>query len=347
MKKILYINLKKNKRLKFFIGSSETTREAPFNKIRINTIRKNSINFNFDAYVSYSPLHIKNINYSFLEWFIGFAEGDGTFYSQKLKNDKMRLSFEIGQKDPKVLYLIKKVLGFGLIHSRQKKNTNQPYWVYRIQTKKNIQRLIHLLNGNLVLTKRRVQFNKWLKKAKKMNIVPFNLRTKNISIYNGVQISLKTGWLSGFIDAEGCFYATLSTPSTCSLLTPSIKQKMHITQKKVYNEDELLQKIGVLFLSTAQVKPLSSKKIRKQNNLLASKSKQLESSFRIEISSLASHKCIMQYLSKFKLKTNKWISFCRWSRVVMAREKNYHLCEENLPKLLQLCKAINMTNLIQ
>lgn len=63
--------------------------------------------------------------------------------------------------------------------------------------------------------------------------------------------------------------------------------------------------------------------------------------FRVEISSLQSHQLMIQYFQKFKLKTNKYISFHRWSRVVKAREKNAHLCEINIPKLTRLCKAIN------
>lgn len=54
-------------------GSSETTREA--------------FDFNFSKYIETKPEHNKNVDQNFLEWFIGFTEGDGSFitYSKKIK----------------------------------------------------------------------------------------------------------------------------------------------------------------------------------------------------------------------------------------------------------------------
>lgn len=238
--------------------------------------------------------------------------------------------FEICQKDPKVLYLIKKTLGFGSVKISKRKSGK--YWVYKIYSKKNIQKIIHLFNGNLVLTKRKVQFERWLKAAKLWKCLPRAFQKKNF--YRFVTVSTKTAWLSGFIDAEGCFYATLSTPSHRSKVTRSLKQKFHLTQKNVYDEKELLQKIGICFKSKAKVAKTYSKGKQKR---ISNRTKY----FRIEMSSLDSHELLKQYLQTFPLRTKKWIAFCRWARIVEARRMNYHLCENNLPKLEKLCKAIN------
>lgn len=83
------------------IGSSETTRESPF------------YNFDFANYIKYHrPVasHHKckediYITTHFLEWFIGFAEGYGSFESRLVEGwpDKnavfVSLSFTIVQKD--------------------------------------------------------------------------------------------------------------------------------------------------------------------------------------------------------------------------------------------------------
>lgn len=180
--------------------------------------------------------------------------------------------------------------------------------------------MILLLNGNLVLTKRYVQFNKWIEMARNKNYLPLNFQNKQIKR----QVSTQTAWLSGFIDAEGCFFANVSTPPPRSLLTFSLKQKMHITQKNEYDEKQTLEKIGQLFFSKA--------KVHKANE---------NCSYRIEISSLKSHQQIRDYLSRFKLKTNKYISFCRWLRILTVREKKENLIEINLPKLQRLCSVIN------
>lgn len=94
------------------IGSSETTRETPF------------INFDFTEFMKNAvPSHINHIDQHYLEWLVGFIEGDGTFYFRK-DNNNFRLGFEISQKDPKVLFQIKKTLGFGSVIMGVSKKTN-------------------------------------------------------------------------------------------------------------------------------------------------------------------------------------------------------------------------------
>ena len=52
-----------------------------------------------------------------LIWFIGFAEGDGSWIvsTSGKKSTKKRSYFLINQKDPKVLFKIRRILGFGLV----------------------------------------------------------------------------------------------------------------------------------------------------------------------------------------------------------------------------------------
>lgn len=75
------------------IGSSETTREPPFS----------FYSFDFTNYIKYHRPEHKcqediSITINFLEWFIGFAEGDGCFESW-LEESRPGLSFTIVQKD--------------------------------------------------------------------------------------------------------------------------------------------------------------------------------------------------------------------------------------------------------
>ena len=66
---------------KYFNGSSETLRETTFNFEVLN-------NFHL-------PQHKKRINQNFLEWFVGFSEGDGSFTISKPKTGRERLFFEV------------------------------------------------------------------------------------------------------------------------------------------------------------------------------------------------------------------------------------------------------------
>nr|AYQ94228.1 hypothetical protein [Borodinellopsis texensis] len=343
--------LNKKRRTQFYIGSSETTRKAPLQiKNRLNKI------FDFKDYWCHKPSHIKILkkkNYTrFLEWFIGFSEGDGSFIIRNETPTRPRLVFEVSQKDPKVLFLIRKMLGFGRVRYYIRTETGEAYWTYIVDTKPNIQRIIALFNGNLVLPKRRFFFNKWLEIASKANCLPLLFKNKQTDIHKGISVCLNTAWISGFIDAEGCFYANLSTPTfgNGSKISKVIKQKMHITQKSLFfatgtsGEEKILKRIGELFSSKAIVYKIKKKIIKETGfylNGVPSLSFAKGSCYRIEICSLASHLLIIQYLRYFQLKTIKWVAFTRWERVVMARVRGDHLDESKIPKLIKLTKAIN------
>jgi hypothetical protein len=315
------IQLKK-RHLKFLRLSSETIREVTYSK-------KNTF-FNFTNFSL--PIHIKKISQNFLEWFIGFAEADGCFYikKEKLKTEnacqkgKKRLIFEISQKDPKILYKIKKTLGFGNV-TNYKNKKGEIYWIYKISSKENVKRIISLFDGNLILIKRKRQFHKWVKEARKLKCLPKNFQSKNLK--NFVKISKQNAWLSGFLDGDGGFYANMSCPGPRAKVSKALKQKFFFTQK---NEKKNLEFILSLLESKSKIQKFSN----------ANK----KSYFRIEISSLKSHEILIDYLTKFPLKTLRKISFLRWKRVFNARKNLEHLCEKNIPKLEKLCKNINKFN---
>ena len=155
--------------------------------------------FKFQQYYKYGqPDHKKNTDISFLEWFIGFTEGDGSFGQTKL-------SFTINQKDPKLLFRIKKTLGFGSVLE-----LSQPgIWRYSVTGQTNSLRLYYLFNDNLVLEKTRTRFVNW---AKQLNVLDEVLLEQN-----PITLTLENAWLAGFIDAEGCFYARIRKKSQTKL----------------------------------------------------------------------------------------------------------------------------------
>lgn len=241
---------------KLFIDSSET-------------IRKIS-DKNFNDYLKIKPSHIKDINSNFLWWFIGFSEGDGSFSISKNRN-----IFQITQKDPKVLYFIKKKLGFGIINKRK-----DNYYVYTVSDINNIIKLIYIFNGNLQLNKTNIRFKKWFEN-KNYNHISIKLSNKNI-------ISLNNAWLSGFIDAEGCFYCLL-------INNKRIKLRFIIDQK---NESMILQNIINIF-------EFKDKKIYNRN--------EIEGMQRIEF--FSKFDILFEYLDKYSLNSRKIISYHRFKRV--------------------------------
>jgi len=132
----------------------------------------------------------KKINTQFLEWFIGFTEGDGSFVIFKNK-----VYFDVTQSlnDVQVLYYIKKELGFGKVLIRSEKQRN--VGVFYVTSEENFLRLINIFNGNLSTNYKKEQFKNGLN-------VFNNQYKKNILFINRLILpSLNTGWLSGFADA--------------------------------------------------------------------------------------------------------------------------------------------------
>lgn len=94
-----------------------------------------------------------------------------------------------------------------------------------------------IFNGNLLLPKRRIQFDNWGNFKKEVQHSTF-------CFYNRpVMPTLKTAWLSGFVEAEGCFSVRLSKKSTDFRITD---QKLIITQTDTHGEIKNLKDINNL-----------------------------------------------------------------------------------------------------
>jgi hypothetical protein len=138
------------------------------------------------------------ISDTWLQWFIGFAEGDGAILSYKGQPQ-----FVITQKEGKILYEIKSVLGFGTV--RYFPNGNG-YYRYIVTDSKGILLLCLLFNGNLVLPYRVEQLSQWIIDLNAKLTSPKSQISGQIpqitAITDTTKPSLKNAWLSGFTDAE-------------------------------------------------------------------------------------------------------------------------------------------------
>lgn len=298
-----------NKKLqKSCLGSSETTREAP-----LPQFEKGS-DFDFDPYLC--PQHKQKDPY-FLQWFIGFVEGDGCF-TIRTDEEKPRLVFEIVQKDPKLIHRLHTELGFGSV---TKMEHLPGHWKYAVYDKKGLIRIVTLFAGNLILPKRILQFEKWVQEGTSVGLwdSDFSQEVKN-RMSRRPTITLQDAWLSGFAEAEGCFYANLRY----DLANPRVNQKFTITQQDIAGEREILEHIIRLLESNNKVSHVS------RNN------------YRLELSSLKCAENVIEYFSKFKLRGKKYIAFRRWWRVFLRRQANdFRGDPKKIDSLQKLCWAIN------
>jgi len=278
-------------------GSSETTRD---------------IIYNFENYLKLKPEHKRKINVQFLEWFVGFTEGDGSFVISKNK-----VYFDITQSlnDIQVLYYIKKELGFGKILIRSEKERN--VGVFYVTSEDNFLRLVTIFNGNLSTYYKKEQFKNWLN-------VFNNQYKKDIFFIDKLIIpSLNTGWISGFIDAEGCFRGRIKNCKTSKL-----RQAPHLTFSISQKEFYIIKELRRIFLN----QEVGFKNINYDKSW---------NGWVLHISSFIKLKIVRNYLSRYKLKTKKHLAFKKWSRVhdmVLSKE---HLTIDGLKKIDFLSKKIN------
>ena len=263
------------------LGSSETTCEATTNE-----------NTEYDD--------------KFIQWFIGFAEGDGAF----IVNKDGYLEFKITQlsTDAQVLFFIKKSLGFGTVSVQSKTSKTHHY---RVRDKKNLLNIIKIFNGNLITKYKINQFKLWLGSFN----TKYKCAVNYIEKLRKQMVSLDNAWLSGFTDAEGCF--------TCSVYKAkngrnTITVRYIISQKddKLFSED--LAKLIKGYVTHV-------KSYNGYNTV-------------VNFSNLNK---VLNYMHKYPLKTKKLISYKRWLKVYSLVKNKEHLTEKGIEKIKLLVKTIN------
>lgn len=279
-------------------------------------MHQKSKSFNFTSFYTKFSEDYSNFNKpsnKFLEWFIGFSEGKGSFILAK-RGD---LSFVITQSstDIKSLNYIKDNLGFGkVIKQSVKQNTHR----FIIQDIKNLYLICLLFNGNMVFPTRKARFltflssfNEKLLKKKIVTITPLN---------NCLAPTLKDGWISGITDGEGCF--------TCSVLSNSSVYRFRyiLTQKWEVNKFVLENILNVfnIYLVKGCVVPHSV------NNI-----------WELRINGVKNCKGLFTYFDEYALITNKKDSYLKWKLLHSRLVNKDHLNDNTRLKVIELAKQIN------
>ena len=258
----------------FSLGSSETTREAVI------------------------------LDNKFKWWFMGFAEGDGSF----ILNKNGYLEFKVSQSsnDAQILFYIKKQLGFGSVSVQSKKNKTHHF---RVRNKNNLLILIDIFNGNIVTKSKNIQFKSWLQGFNKI------YNTNIYYIEPKIKLSLNNAWLSGFSDAEGCFTSSVYTTKTSKF---AVAVRYIISQK----DDIEFSKQAAILLNgyVTHVKSYNG-----YNTVV----------------NFGKLNIILNYLHNYPLKTKKLISYKKWLKVYSLVKQKQHFTIQGLDKIIFLSKQIN------
>ncbi len=314
------------------VGTSETIREAISQKS----------NFDLTDYDRHKPSHVKKLNISFLIWFIGFIEGDGSFWTRdqtkthppksleprtqqnvgaffNIDQQTKRAEFEITQhiKNIKLLNYIRTNLGFGRVFIFEKNDSTYCRWY--TSKRENIIKLIYLFNGNLILEKRRAQFTVWLDNLNQA--WGLNIPLKNFNC----QISLKNAWLAGFSDADAGFYTNIKQnfkdkKKSIGGYYIQFVTKYYITQ---HNETFFLNQLRQLVGATNKINTITNGITNVSYN-------------RLEITNMQSIDLLIDYFTKFPLKGFRKIEMLRWARVHGYKNMHVIVTETAAQKLANL-----------
>lgn len=283
------------------MSSSETTCET-------------SQNHNFTSFHSlYKQLGFTNsISNTWLSWFVGFAEGDGS-----LVTSNGRLQFVLTQKESAILFHIANYLGFGYV--RKFTSGKVTYYRYIVQDLKGVLLVTIIFNGNLAIPKRINQLSKWIdclngKLANSKSTI-FNL-VSTITLITSVFLpTLTDAWLSGFTDAEGTFNINITKRDNTN--TGYRIQLRYILDQK--HAIELLTLIKNLFNHGTVI-------VRK------------EDMYRYYCNTFIGLSSIITYFDAFPLKTKKAVTLRNWKQVHNMVINKEHLTQEGLNKVRILKK---------
>lgn len=248
----------------------------------------------------------KAYNIKFIEWLIGFSEGDGSFIVNK--NESLEYKITQSSKDADVLFYIKKTLGFGSV-TKQDKISNTHH--FRVRDKQGLLKIINIFNGNLQLNKKQLQFQSFIEAYN-------NYYNTNIQLLeNNNLICLNKAWISGFTDAEGCFTISVVDREDKN---PQIQVRYILSQQF---EKELLYRIGLLLNGK-----LNYLKSYDGYNMV------------VNLTYLES---VIIYFKNHPLKTKKRISLARWSKIYQLVINQKHINNfDMINKIKNLAKLINI-----
>ena len=152
------------------------------------------------------------------QFWVGLLEGDGCIIVRRNKQNKVYGGFEISLKylvkNEEMLKLFSKHIGGRIYYEKKNKQIIKVKWI--ALSTKDVAKCLNILSKYPLLTSRKICALEHLLKCLentdwnyhlKTRDTKYNLQSNLINFYNNsfVLPDYFKGWLSGFIEAEGCF----------------------------------------------------------------------------------------------------------------------------------------------
>lgn len=290
----------------------------------INKNKKFNLNLFYEEYEKLYPNN-KKPNKEFLEWLIGFTEGDGSFIATK--NKELFFVITQSESDLNILNLIKNNLNIGNINIQSNKNKT---YRYVIRKKSDIYLICLLFNGNMVMPTKQQRFIQFLIILNEYIIKYKNNKYNIIEPLNYCILpSLKDSWLAGFTDAEGCF--------TCSILSNSnnaYRIRYILTQKWDINKEILEYILNIWSKSIYQ----KNDNIKLIGSIVPHS---IENYWEIRINGLKNCLIILDYFDNYPLLSKKKYSYILFKEILIKLTNKEHLNPITRKDLIILAKKVN------
>lgn len=271
-------------------------------------------------------------------WIVGFTDGDGSWVISLYKDYRVPLGYGITFKfiisqrsnDKNILIKIKDYFKLGYIYSRKTDNCS----TYVVSNKILLQSsIIPFFQTYLLKTVKQYNLNLFIsvlsltpiKSYEKLNEIKEKLKLMNKHKQYLTKIeNLDPWWVTGFIDAEGCFLISFYNKKNYKLGI-KVVPRLLITQ---HNENKAVLQSLKQFFNCGRI-------YNKGNNCLG---------FEIEgfknISSL-----VLSHFNNYPLQTSKKDDFEIFCKILNKMENKEHLIEKGLIEIKELKDKMNIGKL--
>jgi hypothetical protein len=232
------------------------------------------------------------------EWFVGFFEADGSFQQRR------DLAIVVTQKETQILHTIQMHYQRGAVLA-QKADGSVSRFIVRNQ--KDILFFVKLFHNKLRLCNRQAQYTRFVKECER-RYAPFSFPEQKLLPLE------ECAWLSGFIDAEGCFHARLGKKTYKQRIQFLLGQK---------HDKQILYAIRDVFKkgSVSNYTPASS--------------------FQYTLTGIKNMSSLLEYVDGFPLRSKKAIAYTKWKKILVLLQQKKHLSQGFRPKLQKLMQDVN------
>lgn len=256
----------------------------------------------------------EKLNTHWFNWFLGFVEGESSFTI----NHRGDLAFIITQREDNkfILEEIAETLEVGRVITQTKHIVPGRLWTYRyiVTSVRELHKIITIINGNLVFTRRKNEFKLFVEAYNKMlTRIKVNRKKKfedlSFIVYqeSNKMPQMSDAWLSGLTDADGCFTVSFLNNFTSFRVRFILAQKTSLN----CNTYEVLDHIKNNIFGCGTIQKVDKNKV-----------------IDLRVNGLKNIIKLFPYFDKFVLKTLKYNSYLRFKDMVERIKNKEHLDTE-------------------